>query len=47
MLPWQPKHTPASTISRPSLGNSPLNTSLNNRGILGSGVFYVLYAEAI
>jgi hypothetical protein len=31
----------------PSLGNSPLSTSHNNRGTVGSGVFYAVCAEAV
>jgi hypothetical protein len=46
-VPRQPKHAPAPTFPGPSLGNSPLNTSRNNGGILGSGVFYAVRAEAI
>jgi hypothetical protein len=46
-FPWQPKHTPASTIPGPSLGNKPLNSSLNNGDILGSSVFCAVCAKAI
>lgn len=45
--PWQPKHTPASTIPGPLLGNRLLNMLLNNGGVLGSGVPCLGYTEAI
>jgi hypothetical protein len=47
MFPHQPKDAFALTVLRPSLDNSPLNTSFNNGGILGSGVFCVIRLEAI
>jgi hypothetical protein len=46
-FPQQPKHASASTICGPSLGNSPLNMSLSNRGILGSTVFCAVHAEVM
>jgi hypothetical protein len=46
-FPRQRKHAPVSTIPGPSQGNSPLNTPLNNGGILGSGVFCAARPEAI
>jgi hypothetical protein len=45
MFPWQLKHAPVSIIPGPSLGNSLLNTSLNNIENLGSYVFYVVCAK--
>jgi hypothetical protein len=47
MFSWQPKHAPASKIPGPSLGNSPLNMSLNNTGILGSNIFYAVHIKII
>jgi hypothetical protein len=46
-FPRQSKHAPTSAIPGPSLGNSPLNTSLNNGKILGSDVLYSVHAKAI
>jgi hypothetical protein len=45
MSSQQPKHTPTSTIPRPPLGNSLLNTSYNNKKILGSSVFHAVCAK--
>jgi hypothetical protein len=47
MFPWQPKHTPLPTIPGPLLGNSSLNTSLNNGGIHGKIVFFAVHSKAI
>jgi hypothetical protein len=44
-FPPQPKHSRASTIPEPLLGNSPFNTSLNNKSILGRDILYVTRAE--
>jgi hypothetical protein len=46
-FPQQPEHTPASTTPVPILGNSPINKSLSDEGILGSGVFYAVHSKAI
>jgi hypothetical protein len=37
-FPWQPNYAPVSTIPITLLGNSTLNKSLNNGGILGRRV---------
>jgi hypothetical protein len=47
MFAQQPKHTPASTTPRASLSGSLLNASLNNEGILGSSVLFVMCSESI
>jgi hypothetical protein len=43
MFARQQKCTPVSTTLRPLLDDSPLNTSLNNGGILGSSVFCAVF----
>jgi hypothetical protein len=41
------KHASVSKIPRSPLRNSPLNTSLNHGGILGSSVFCAVCVEAV
>jgi hypothetical protein len=40
-------HAPTSLIPGTLIGNSVLNTSLNNGNIIGSCAFYAVCAEAI
>jgi hypothetical protein len=47
IFPLRRKHDPVLIITRPSLGNSSLNRSLNNREVHGSSVFYEVRAEVI
>jgi hypothetical protein len=47
MFPQQPKHSPTATAPGPSLGNSLLNISLNNGGILGNGVLLSAHAGVV
>jgi hypothetical protein len=47
IFPQQPQHAPASTIPGQLLGNSPLNTSVNDRGIIGSSVLCSVRNNAI
>jgi hypothetical protein len=44
---WQTKQVTTSTIPRPSLGNSLLNMSHSNGGILGSSILCVVHIKAI